>query len=529
MSEESNAMESGDDGAVDHRGEALPVLSKRAAKMNIEELMDISAPKNDGKTPGSPFFTTFGYICLRLTNNIQFRSVEFTGQEHIPDTAGTLCCSWHTNGLIDPVEIMLSHPKRFVIGGRHDLVLRPIIGWWARKFAVQPVIRKAELIRGGCSEEEATLLNGRSLRALADGVSSGFGCALFPEGTSHSESNLIRLRTGPMRTVIAAAAISEGLGRPRPVILPIGLHYRVRHHWRTDCWIEYSKPLEIPNSATDDELVKALEAGEWKEPRADAVIGLRDELQARLAPLTPNAPDWKTHRAWHLLGHLRANKSGKPLKSWREEVLAAREAREEVANESASELVTKAKRAAAILDDNGLDGRDIAIDGKLRKGSLFKGIIHSWSLIPMLLTLPLFIYSCGFQAFMGRKLGNKTDEGIDARSTYQFLFAMFGSLIVFPILATVLVLITHSISLFAIPWNDAPFGLSMIGENIFLQIIVEWVMAILLFWLSAIVMVSFCDYVFDINKARARALLRKKKEGEELESLTNELMSLSVN
>ena len=520
MSEESISMESGDDGAVDHRGEALPVLSKRAASMNFDELMEISTPKNDGKTPGSPFFTMLGYMWLRVTNKIQFRSIEFSGQENIPEKAGTLCTAWHTNGVIDPIEIMLSHPKRFVIGARHDLVLRPVIGWWARKFAVQPVIRKAELIRGGCTEEEASYLNGRSLRALADGISVGFGCALFPEGTSHSEAHLIRLRTGPMRTVIAASAISEGLGRPRPVLLPVGLHYRVRHHWRTDCWVEYSKPLEIPDSAIDDELVKALEAGDWKEPRADAVISLRDELQERLSPLTPGAEDWPTNRAWHLLGHLRANSRNKPLRTWKDEVLAAREVREELAKESNEEISQKAKKAASILDKNNLDGRDINAAGKLKKGSLFKGAIHSLSLIPMLLTLPIFIYSCGFQAMMGRKFGNITDEGIDARATYQFLFAMFGSFLLFPFLGIILVALSYFF--FPIPWDT--IGASVVSEIFILQISIEFILTILLFWLSAVFMVVFCDFVFDTRKAMIRNSLRKQSEGKELEKLNEELL-----
>ena len=38
MVEEAMTMEAGDDGAVDHRGDVLPVLSKRAANMKYEEL-----------------------------------------------------------------------------------------------------------------------------------------------------------------------------------------------------------------------------------------------------------------------------------------------------------------------------------------------------------------------------------------------------------------------------------------------------------------------------------------------------------
>ena len=189
-------MKSGSDGARDRHGELLPELSASATKMNYEKLVNTPLPKFNEKYPGSPFFMELGYFCLRRTFNSVFRTFEVTGTEKIPEDRGTMCSAWHTNGLLDPISIFLTHPKMFVVGGRHDLVTRPILGFWARKFAVQPVVRKAELLRGGCSEEEANYLNGRSLLNLATGISHGFGCALFPEGTSHSESHFIRVFSG---------------------------------------------------------------------------------------------------------------------------------------------------------------------------------------------------------------------------------------------------------------------------------------------------------------------------------------------
>ena len=103
--------------------------------------------------------------------------------------------------------------------------------------AVQPVVRKAELLRGGCSEEEATLLNGRSLITLASGISHGYGCVLFPEGTSHNNAYMLRFRTGPMRTVLAASALAMSTDRALPVLIPIGLHFRTREYFRTDVWV----------------------------------------------------------------------------------------------------------------------------------------------------------------------------------------------------------------------------------------------------------------------------------------------------
>ena len=256
-----------DDGVLDHRGEALPYLSKSAKNMKMDKLLSTPMPKFDGITPGSYFWTKiFYWICNRISK-VQFRTIEATGMELIPNDRGVIMLCLHTNGLLDALQITLNHPKYFVFGGRHDLVTRPLLGWWTRKMAVQPVVRKAELLRGGCSEEEANFLNGRSLMTLASGISNGYGCVLFPEGTSHNNAYMLRFRTGPMRKVLAASALAKASDKPMPVIIPIGLHFRTREFFRTDIWVEFGQPLQVQDDDVPDSLVEATASGTWSEPR----------------------------------------------------------------------------------------------------------------------------------------------------------------------------------------------------------------------------------------------------------------------
>jgi hypothetical protein len=49
--------------------------------------------------------------------------------------------------------------------------------------------------------------------------------------------------------------------------------------------------------------------------------------------------------------------------------------------------------------------------------------------------LPVFLASMGLQSTLGLVKGNSTDEGIDARTTYQFVFALFASMVVWPVVA----------------------------------------------------------------------------------------------
>ena len=444
-----------DDGVLDHRGEALPYLSKSAKNMKMDRLLATPMPKFDGITPGSYFWTRVLYwICNRISK-VQFRSIEATGMEAIPDDRGSLCCAWHTNGLLDALQITLNHPKYFVFGGRHDLVTRPLLGWWTRKMAVQPVVRKAELLRGGCSEAEANFLNGRSLMTLASGISHGYGCVLFPEGTSHNNPYMLRFRTGPMRTVLAASALAKASNKAMPVVIPIGLHFRTREFFRTDIWVEFGDPLQVQHDDVPESLVEAIASGTWSEPPADSVFNLRDKLRGELVPLTPNTYSWEEYRGLLLLGHIKGRIEEKPPGTWREEVILARQLRNQYTEKAANldgdnlqpeqithPIVTKSAEAAEILHRYGLDGRGINQNltgiSPPKVGKIPLALGRS---MLFLVLLPIFLVSLLPQIVLGRVLGDSTDEGIDARTSYQFLAAMFGSIIVWPISSTILVVL----------------------------------------------------------------------------------------
>ncbi len=389
---------------------------------------------------------------------------------------------------------------------------------------MQPVVRKAELIRGGCTEKEASQLNGRTLLNLAKGISHGFGCALFPEGTSHSESSLLRLRTGPMRTVLASAALAKSENRTMPAIIPVGLHYRVRHYFRTDLWIEYSNPIEINANELPNDLVEAVSKGTWSEPPFDTVNSLRDEVQSRLQPLTPNAPDWKTYRAWLLIGHFNALKQGSSLDCWREEVLAARTVRESSVD---SNIIDTASKAAELLEDRGLDGRDLHRSRtKLRSFNLTSTITGPIKLAFGILTLPIFLLSFGPQLLLGRILGDDTDEGLDARTSYQFVCALFGSLIWMPIISSILLIIALLNQDMLIDIFDSnPF--TLLGSEywqITILSVIFFVLSFPIYWIVGMISVYAWDSWSDFHKYLARI---SANQDEKLLQTLHELESIA--
>jgi hypothetical protein len=63
-------------------------------------------------------------------------------------------------------------------------------------------------------------------------------------------------------------------------------------------------------------------------------------------------------------------------------------------------------------------------------------------LLLMILTAPITLPSTGIQAFFAWHLGNRTDEGVDARTTHHMLAAMFSPVLVWPPIALALAYLT---------------------------------------------------------------------------------------
>lgn len=434
MTEGMVEIQAGADGAVDHHGEALPELSKSASRLDVTRIEAARRRgRNPGDHPGIGWFYSFMKHFAGLAFKQQFRSVTVTGSEHIAADAGMLTVAWHTNGLVDPMCFVTTQPKRLIFGGRHDMITRPLIGPIASRVGGQPVIRQAELARGGASAEAAARINGDTMLLLAECIAHGHATALFPEGTSHELPRMKRLRTGPMRSVIAAHSIAHEKGLPAPHLLPVGLHYRVSWHYRTDLWIEYGEPISLQDAIHPPEARIRLMEGEWVEAPHEAVNALRDTVRDRLTPMTPDAEDWETHRGWQVLGHLDGMaRDARPV-DWPAEVRATRSARDAV-RAADPRLVAHAATARSIgetLERAGLDARALGPDG-LRAVSPLEhlAVLPAWLLV--LLAAPLTLTSSGLQMGLARVLGDNNDEGRDTRTTFHLLAGILGPLLIWP-------------------------------------------------------------------------------------------------
>ena len=227
---------------------------------------------------------------------------------------------------------------------------------------------------------------------------------------------------------------------------------------------------------------------------------MRDTLFSSLSEVTPASPDWETYRAWHLIGHIKASTSNSQLKSFKDEVIAAREVRGAILDEQTTKvLMSPAVEAAQILNDNQLDGRALAgikLDSKIAWTKAAIGIFL------MILMSPITLPSTGIQAFFAWYLGDRTDEGIDARTTYHFLAAMFSPILFWLPMALVTAFLIHPLSLLSI---------------------VTTMLILLVIHISNLVFLFGYDCWSDFSTSRRRAKLASSDKGKRLEELISDL------
>ena len=144
-------------------------------------------------------------------------------------------------------------------------------------------------------------------------------------------------------------------------------------------------------------------------------------------------------------------------------------------------------------------------------------------LVFFLLLLPFSITSLGFQIALGRLLGDSTDEGLDARTSYQFLAAFFGSLLIWPVVAlgwTLLVWYNQGVVGDLLGWADG--WLTLGTTTSFAGLLAVYLFCFPLFWASGKSFAAAWDVWADTRKAWVRWRF-PRQEKSRLETLISEL------
>ncbi len=229
---------------------------------------------------------------LRLVTRVFFRQVEVAGLEHVPRVGPVLFAGNHPNSLIDPLLIITTCGRKVHFAAKDTLFKGRIMRGLLRGLGAVPIKRRDD--HDGKPRDvpadaagKAPVDNDAAFEAMFAVLGDGGAIGIFPEGLSHDESQLARLKTGAARLALGGAKRTTP---ERPIhVVPCGLTFIHPKRFRSRVLVQFGPPI-------------AIDASHGSTP--DDVRDLTSEIEGALRRLTINAPDWDTVRALDVVRRL---------------------------------------------------------------------------------------------------------------------------------------------------------------------------------------------------------------------------------
>jgi 1-acyl-sn-glycerol-3-phosphate acyltransferase len=197
-----------------------------------------------------------------------YRRVSLGGA--VPEAGPILLVANHPNGLIDPVVVANAAARKVRMLAKAPLFEMPGLSVLVRGMGALPVYR--------AKDGADTSQNAKTFAAVSQALVEEDAVLIFPEGISHDEPQLQKLKTGAARMALQACEA----GAADLAIVPIGLVYRDKERFRSEVATLIGNPVRV---------AQYLERG--KADDAEVVRALTEDIAAALASVTINLEQWE--------------------------------------------------------------------------------------------------------------------------------------------------------------------------------------------------------------------------------------------
>ncbi|MBX9927918.1 MAG: 1-acyl-sn-glycerol-3-phosphate acyltransferase [Gemmatimonadaceae bacterium] len=175
-------------------------------------------------------YHAFHAICTAATRTYYRFTI---GGAVVPGAGPVLLVANHQNSLVDAGMVVVSAGRSVRFLAKSPLFTDPRIGWLIRAVGCIPVYRQ---------EDDPARLgeNLDSFRAVHEALSEGYAVGIFPEGRSHRDPRMSRLKTGAARIALGAV---PAVGGAFPIV-PVGLVFDQQAVFRSAARIVVGEPFD---------------------------------------------------------------------------------------------------------------------------------------------------------------------------------------------------------------------------------------------------------------------------------------------
>ena len=185
-----------------------------------------------------------------------FKAVDVRHPDRVPRGGPVLLCINHPNNFIDSLVVGAAVPRKVHYLATAALFRNPLVARFLLTAGAIPVWRKQD--ERSQDSPAPTDRNADTFAACADAFERGALIAIYPEGTTHAEARVQRIKTGAARIALAWEA-----AHPRTLaMLPVGLTFEARKSFRARVLVSFGAalPLHAYVTAYREDPVKAVDA-----------------------------------------------------------------------------------------------------------------------------------------------------------------------------------------------------------------------------------------------------------------------------
>jgi glycerol-3-phosphate O-acyltransferase / dihydroxyacetone phosphate acyltransferase len=197
-----------------------------------------------------PFYTLVRVIA-RFWIWFFFERIEVRHPERVPSTGPVLLCINHPNNLIDSLLVGSVLRRKVHYLATAALFRNPLMARFLVALGVIPVYLKAD-------DPDTVGRNMEMFAACHQAFDRGRLVAIYPEGVTHAEAHVQRIKTGAARIALGYAARAPG----RLTLVPVGLSFEARRRFRGRVLVSCGDPVDVASylAVYREEPAKALHA-----------------------------------------------------------------------------------------------------------------------------------------------------------------------------------------------------------------------------------------------------------------------------